>query len=837
MTSGAFKCMAALWLLLLYLCAGCGAGETAEPLKSLAQAGNEKRGQVEAGGPYAGAEFHDSRPLPTRISFYYPVANSIDLSTDYWRRGESRSLRLALSHDGRTDSIGTAPCSYRYTPFFVQFRERKPEYSWTLSYRFCRNLPVMVLEFELSNAGDGARFFELEGSLQWVLRTCQSYAWVRPARVECTLKDPADPLSGCPLATAAFDAPETDSTLIFVANAGALPAARLTLESLSLSYQKRLRPGEKWRIVLLLGSCRQGEAAAVAARAAREWQDEVTAYEKEAERYAAAGPLLEVPDTGLLQTAQWSRAVMAANRHYLDGRIVPMPCPAEYNFFFTHDLLLTDLGAVFFDCDRVKSDLLYLLSLARADSILPHAYYWRDTGYQTEFCSADNWNHLWFILLTASYLRHSGDFATVRQLAPMLEKSLRMMLENRGSDDLMYAWQPDWWDIGHSWGARAYITILMVRALREYTFIGGVLGWPEEPLAKNLELADRLRGRLGEKLWDEQAGFLLNGLAGGAVDRHYYAGSLLAAAWKMLDGERSARLMKTAEVELLDRHLGIRIAAPMDFDQYNELYEFLPGQVGARGLYLNGGVWPHGIVWYALGHLAAGQPESAREVLQKYLTLEGISRSPRGQPAFFEYRNADPASPRYGEIDKPTFLWAGGWFLHALYQLAGLRENEWNLYFTPQLPQGWREIRCDAMLHGRGVRVVWRGEGPWFRRIEADGRPFHSAVMPFPETESPRRKLLLERGLPLTPYLASADCAIETVHYNERERSLRIGLRGLTGQNVELAVVSPAEPLREAGAGRELSVTHHGGVREILIRTKLRQSHEEVEIRFDQGQE
>jgi hypothetical protein len=109
--------------------------------------------------------------------------------------------------------------------------------------------------------------------------------------------------------------------------------------------------------------------------------------------------------------------------------------------------------------------------------------------------------------------------------------------------------------------------------------------------------------------------------------------------------------------------------------------------------------------------------------------------------------------------------------------------------------------------------------------------------MPFPETESPRRKLLLERGLPLTPYLASADCAIETVHYNERERSLRIGLRGLTGQNVELAVVSPAEPQREAGAGRELSVTHHGGVREILIRTKLRQSREEVEIRFDQGQE
>ena len=45
-----------------------------------------KFGQVEVGGRYAGAEFHGSRPLPSRISFFYPVANSVDLSKDYWKR-------------------------------------------------------------------------------------------------------------------------------------------------------------------------------------------------------------------------------------------------------------------------------------------------------------------------------------------------------------------------------------------------------------------------------------------------------------------------------------------------------------------------------------------------------------------------------------------------------------------------------------------------------------------------------------------------------------------------------------------------------------------------------
>ncbi|HOT97972.1 MAG TPA: hypothetical protein PLN61_10635 [bacterium] len=837
MISRTSRSLAAAWLLLMGLAASAGGGKPADPWETLAAAFSGKRGQVEVGGPFAGAEFHDSRPLPARISFYYPVANSIDLSTDYWRRGESRPLRFALTHDGRTDSLGAAPWAYRYTPYAIEFQQHNPDYRCTIRYRFCRTLPVLVLQLELTSNMDQARSFELVGTLQWILRTCQTYAWMRPARVACTLQDPTDTASGCSLAAAAYDAPETDSALVFIANAGALPAARSSRETLELHYRRVLQPGEAWSIILLLGSCRQSEAETVATRAVRDWRNEVTAYEAETGRYGTASPLLEMPDADLMQTAQWSRAVMAANRHYLDGRIVPMPCPAEYNFFFTHDLLLTDLGAVYFDCERVRNDLLYVQSLAKADSILPHAFYWRDTGFQTEFCSTDNWNHLWFILLTASYLRHSGDAFTVQRLAPMLEKSLRMMLENRGDDDLMYAWQPDWWDIGHSRGARAYITILTIRALREYAFMGGELGWPEAGLACGLELADRLRQRLGERLWDEQAGFLFNGLAGGATDRHYYAGSLLAAAWRLLDEERSARLMRTAATELLDRRLGIRIAAPMDFDQYNALYEFLPGEVGARGLYLNGGVWPHGIVWYALGWLAAAQPDSAREVLRHYLTLEGIGRSPLGQPAFFEYRNADPASPRYGEIDKPTFLWTGGWFLHALYQLAGMRENEWNLAFNPRLPQGWQKLRYEVMLNGRKVEVAWRGDGAWFRRIRADGQPLHTAVIPSAASVSPRRQLLLERGQPLLPYLAAATCVVTSARLDSRQRRLRIGVRGQAGQKAELAVVSPWEPLREAGAGLEGTVVRHGEVREIVLHAVLQQGEQEISLRFKGGRE
>ena len=58
-------------------------------------------------------------------------------------------------------------------------------------------------------------------------------------------------------------------------------------------------------------------------------------------------------DSIIDQSVFWAKAILEANAHYLDGEIVPMPCPAEYNFYFTHDVLKTDLAAVNFDTERV----------------------------------------------------------------------------------------------------------------------------------------------------------------------------------------------------------------------------------------------------------------------------------------------------------------------------------------------------------------------------------------------------------------------------------------------------------------------------------------------------
>ncbi len=740
-------------------------------------------GQVEVGGSLAGAEFHDSRPLPSRISFYYPVANSLDLSTDYWKRGDSRPLTVSVGVDGKTESLGTEPWDYQWTPYSAVFHKTSADYGATLEYRFADELPVVVMRLTLRNLTGRRAAFRVDSDLAMVLRTSHAYTVREPTRTE--YKDGGNTFQ------ASFDEADTDSVALFVSNVGALPEPQSDTGTARFGYARNLAPGDSLVITQLIGTGPQGEVDAIRRKAMGQWEERVTAYEDGIRSYVRDSGRFELPDPGLRQTDQLARALLRADRHYLDGQVVPMPSPAEYNFFFTHDLLLTDLGAVFFDTDRVREDLWYLHSLVAADSVLPHARYWRDSTYVVEPANSDNWNHLWVNVLAASYLKHSGDTATVGALYPALKKSMSLMLANE-RDGLMYAERPDWWDIGHVYGPRAYLTALTIRAIEAYAFVSIRLGQDTDLLGPMLQSSRQMRRALIDELWDEEAGYLLNGLDSTSLDRHYYTGSLLAAAFDLLDGSRRDTLLETARRELLDEQVGMRNAMPADYHLLKDVYHFQEGEVGAPFLYMNGGVWPQGNAWYAMGLIAAGRVDEARMVLERYLSVSGVMDSPQGQPAFYEYRNADPDSPTYGSVDKPTFLWAGGWYLHVLYQLAGVRETPWNLSFSPNLPHDFGEVAYDLAVEDRQARVSWSGSGSSFRRILLDGVESASAVL-----TGPVGRIDLERGPATRPYLAAASCIVEWVRREDGGHGLAIGVRGSVGQRVALEVVGPG-PLTTA---------------------------------------
>ena len=740
-------------------------------------------GQIEVGGKYVGVEFHQSRPLPSRISFYYPVANSIDLSTDYWQRYKSLPLTILLRSEGQIYSVGNKPYPYSYTPYKAHFENNEDNFHLTFSYDVCDDLPVLVFRITIKNISNKSRELSLITELKTSLRTSHTYAWKERASVKY--------FNDGNVATTVFNDLDTDSALVFIANAGELAVEYNQEEmqvvddpALQFEYKKELGAQQQIEIIQLIGMCRQREKDQIIRKVKQQWQESVKKNEKRIMDYTYNQSYFFVEDSILQQTMAWSKALLASNIHYIDGYYLPMPCPAEYNFFFTHDLLLTSLGAIYFDLNYVKKGFQFLRSMTKKDSVLAHAYYWKDAQFVTEYCYSDNWNHLWFIITASSYLKHSSDFETLESIFPMLKKSLHMMLKNKGKDDLMYATRPDWWDTGNVYGVRTYITALMYKALQDYAFICYQLEREDEALIDYIQLAARMKKQLIEKLWDDQSGFLFNMLDNEIVDRHYYAGSLVATYYGLLDDEKKSHLLQTVKDTLLDENIGIRNAMPPDFHELISVYNFKGMESGMPYFYFNGGVWPHGNAWYALGLLYNNQVEEAKTVLKKYLTLDGIRNSPNGQPSFYEYRITDPKSDRYGEIDKPTFLWAGGWYLHVLYQVAGLRENSWNIYFSPTLPDGFENIEYDVTLFGELCRIKWIGKGDYFHKISIDGQNQSSAVI-----ISAAKKIVLERGLPAIPYLAEANCIIENVAFSANK--LIIEFSGIIEQNTELKIVSP----------------------------------------------
>lgn len=818
-----------------------------------------KYGQVEVGGRFVGAEFHHSRPLPSRISFYYPVANSIDLSTDYWKRDASLPMLVGVKVNSRIKHwLGKEPWAYTLSPHKVNFTGDENGLQYSMSYEFCFNEPAMVFTLKIKNNSTTPDTVSLYTHLKLALRTCQTYARKDSAYTEYD--------ESTKTAIAYFDAPETQYATCFVQNVGAIPLQWTTSSDeifasdsgssdwlvSSANLQQRtftspskgipvaafvyggiLHPNDSMEIIQVIGSCRKTEVREKLNHLATAWGSEIAAYDNFVRQKATVAASFVTGDEWLDRSSAWARAILTTNAHYIDGNIVPMPCPAEYNFFFSHDVLMTNLAAVNFDLTRVKENLLYIASLAK-DEIIPHAYYWRDDGFKTEYCTPDNWNHLWFILLSASYLRHSMDDSTAAILYPLVTKSLTEILQQKKGDNLMYAFRPDWWDIGHIEGPRSYITILTIRALREYAFMTSTLKKDFHQLVNYETLADSMQVALQRDLWDGHVNYLMN-WNGNRKDTHFYMGSLLAPSFGVLNDAKSDALVKTATKELLDSQIGIRTVTPADFQTAEAIsfFKFAGDEAGQPYYYINGGVWPHDNAWYAIALKNVGKTDEAVRFVKNVMTLDGVARSPMGIPAMYEYRFADTTSKEFGKIDKPSFLWAGGFYLYTLYQLYGIKENEWNVSFAGLLPSSSESVHY-SFAFGKGKDVTVSGKGKYLQACVIDGENIPSLVLPTNiQTAS---KINVRFGKVQLPYLQNVNSMLHTAGYNEKKKALTIRLSSFSNHHTVATIVSPLRPKSASVDGKKLKSVHtteiFRGAYEVEVRFTDSNTSQTLEIKF-----
>lgn len=778
---------------------------------------DKKYGQVEVGGPFVGVEFHKSRPLPSRISFYYPVANSIDVSTDYWKRDESRPFAVGIKIGNEKKKwIGREGWRYELSPHTVTFFDEDVILSYQLKYEFCLNEPAMVVSLTLKNETNNPQQVSVYSHLLLSLRTCQTYARKDSAVMSYQLENQS--------IVGQFSDFDTKNASVFVLNAGE-KAAKIWTDANVLSamddgkslwldssfifnnkssidpirtrgvaayeYSKVIQPAETMTIVQVIGSSNKDEADKKISNLSEQWKNEVDLYNNFVRTTSLSDTYFSTNDSTLDRSLHWAKAILTSNAHYLNGQIVPMPCPAEYNFFFTHDLLMTNLGAVNYDLNRVKQDLLYVASLAK-DSIIPHAYYWKDDGFKTEFCTPSNWNHLWFIEVSASYLRHSLDTTTLRQLYPLITKSLTEVMTQLRDDNLMHAFRPDWWDLGWKEGPRTYITALSIRAIEDYLFIASTIDRNNTSLLGLEKNSVAMRSALVSKLWDDSLNYLIN-YNDTEKDRHKYMGSLLASAYHLLDKARSQKMIETVKKNLLAPDVGIRAVMPADFhkDSVIKYFNIAGNEAGAEYTYINGGVWPHNNAWYALALNSVGKSDEALAFVKRTMTIDGVANSPNGIPAMYEYRYSNESSPRYGEIDKPSFLWAGGFYLYTMYTLAGMNDNVWNLSVSESYARFDSTVRF-SYTFGTVKDVSIKGNGNRLELFLVDGKKIPSLILPLEQRAS--RNLSITFGNISEPYLNKANAVVHSVNYSSEKKQLECTISSFLGHMTTLNIVGKNKP-------------------------------------------
>ncbi len=784
--------------------------------------------KLEVGGPYVGVEFHHSAMIPQRISFFYPVANSIDHSRDYWTRDTSFVADWSLKiGNNLAVSIGRDASEFELTPYSVTFNYAENGYSLNSRYQFCKDKPAMVLNIQITNTSEKTEEYEFDSRWWTSLRTCHTF---RPIEQAWTDQDSSTIYTH-------FDDPDADFADVFVTNAGDMPTftnsrvdylnspkkygmSKENEKAKPVSqfiYQKRLRPGDTMNIIQIIGSSKGNESRSLVSYLKNNHQTEVTNFEKYVIDKAYTQSIMETNCLKTDHSVAYAKAVMEANTHYLDREFVPMPCPAEYNFYFTHDVLVTDLAAVNFDLERVKRDLDYIIRHADEENIIPHAYYWKDGKYVTEYASSDNWNNFWLVQVSAKYLRHSGDRKFVEKLYPFISKSVERSLLTLEEDNLMWSFRPDWWDIGQNYGPRTYMTTLAIKTLRDYIYLSIALEKNPDRILEYALLANEMQAALVEKLWNEDMNYLVNYHNDGSLDEHYYIGSLLAAHYGLLDNEKQNLLVQTATEKMVDKNVGIYNAYPMDFEKWGEFMKFVGNEAGAKYYYFNGGIWPQGNAWYAMALIANGEKKAAATFIDKTMSLHGIMEGPNGQPAYYEVRNANKDNlSEYGTVDKPQFLWAGAWYLNCLYQVYGVEENDWNIALDPFLEENQKECEFTLYVDGKPLLVSIEGKGKAIKEICYDDNVVSTAV--FPERLPDIREVDIKLGKPKQPYLVSTDAVLKFCEFKKGQ--LAIHLSASAGHFNNTVVISRSVPKRVTLDGKEIvewKINDHKDYKEIQI--------------------
>ncbi|MGA2752468.1 MAG: hypothetical protein ABSE53_01775 [Terracidiphilus sp.] len=430
------------------------------------------------------------------------------------------------------------------------------------------------------------------------------------------------------------------------------------------------------------------------------------------------------------------------------------------------------LGFVHMVPARARERILDLASTQLESGGAYHQYQPLTKRGNNDIGSGFNDDPHWLILGVAAYLKETGDWSILDELAPYdnkpgteeplyehLHRSFRYTLERLGPHGLPLIGRADWNDClnlncfsstpGNSFqtttnrdgkvAESVFIAGLFVHASRELAAIAGRHGHSGDATCF-LTAADRMEQTIKTHGWDGEwflRAYDSFGEKIGSKEREegkifIESNGFCVLAGIGLDDGRAAKALAAVREHLATKH-GLVLHQPAYTRYYLHLGEISSYPPGYKE---NAGVFCHVNPWVMIGETRLGHGDEAYDY---YLRInpsarEEISEVHRCEPYVYAQMIAGKDAPTFGEAKNSWLTGTAAWNYCAIAQwILGVRPTYDGLEIAPVIPTGWPGFTATRIFRGVAYKIAIERKGAGNRvALTVDGAPIEGNIVPPP---------------------------------------------------------------------------------------------------------
>ena len=439
------------------------------------------------------------------------------------------------------------------------------------------------------------------------------------------------------------------------------------------------------------------------------------------------------------------------------------------------------LGFIHLLPERARERLLDLAATQLPSGGAYHQYQPLTKRGNNDVGSNFNDDPLWLVTAVSAYIKETGDWDILKELAPYdnkagtekplfdhLERSIQYTLANIGPHGLPLIGRADWNDClnlncfsdtpGQSFqtttskdgkvAESVFIAGLFILAAEEMISIYNILGKTaetEQILAEKQKMEEAVWSAGWDGDWFRRAyddyGKPLGSKENEEGRIFIEPQGMCVMAGLGLKDDKALKALDSVAEYLATPH-GIVLQQPAFSKYYLHLGEISSYPPGYKE---NAGIFCHANPWIMIAEAKAGRGEKA---LDYYLRInpsnrEGISELHKCEPYVYAQMIAGKDAPTHGEAKNSWLTGTAAWNYVAITQwIIGIRPAFEGLEIAPSIPDDWQGFKVQRSFRGAEYEIQVKRIGPGSKiLLEVDGKKISGNIVPVPENGKTKVKV------------------------------------------------------------------------------------------------